>query len=258
MRAVDVVRRIAPKARVEYAEAFERGDSQLQKAGINTPLRLAHFLAQVMHESGGLTVTFENMNYSTARMLEIFGVGRHSAAVTPQEAQKLTGNPSAIAERVYGLGNPRKARELGNTEPGDGFRYRGGGILQTTGRANYRRMGQKVGVDFETHPEFVCFADHALKPALAEWTESNLNKAADADDIALITKRINGGFNGFEDRKAWFRRIRPMIDKVDFKADATPLPPPPDIPAPKPTVQPAPQGGFFVSFIKALVALFRK
>lgn len=75
-------------------------------------------------------------------MVEIFGVGRHFAAVTASEAARLAGHPEAIAERVYGLGNPRKARELGNTEPGDGFRYRGDGVLQTTGRGNHRRMGQ--------------------------------------------------------------------------------------------------------------------
>jgi putative chitinase len=73
------------------------------------------------------------MNYSAPRLLEIFGVNRHSAAVTAFEAEKLARKPEAIAERVYGLGNPRKARELGNTQPGDGFRFRGNGIL-----ANHR------------------------------------------------------------------------------------------------------------------------
>jgi predicted chitinase len=78
------------------------------------------------------------MSYNAPRLLEVFGAGRHSAGITPGEAQALARRPEAIAERVYGLGNPSKARELGNTQSGDGFRYRGGGLMQTTGRANYR------------------------------------------------------------------------------------------------------------------------
>jgi len=81
------------------------------------------------------------MNYSAERLMQIFGVGRHSAAVTPAEAERLAHDERAIAERVYGLGNPRKALELGNKEQGDGFRYRGCGLMQTTGRFNFRLMG---------------------------------------------------------------------------------------------------------------------
>lgn len=207
-RAVDIIRKLAPGARPEYLAAFERGDVLLAAHGITTPLRLAHFLAQVLHESGGLCIDWESGAYSAKRLLEVFGVGRHSARVTPAEARQLERKPAAIFERVYGLGNPRKARELGNTEPGDGYKYRGGGILQTTGRANYRRMGQKVGVDFEAHPEWVLTAEHALKPALAEWTEGGLNAAADRDDIRAITKKINGGYNGLDDRRRWLAKAK--------------------------------------------------
>jgi putative chitinase len=232
MRAVDVVRKIAKKARPEYVEAFENGDALLSKAGINSPLRLAHFLAQVMHESGGLTVTFENMNYKAARIMQIFGQGVHSASITPSEAQHLAGKPSALAERVYGIGNPKKSREFSNTKPGDGYRYRGGGIMQTTGKSNYRRMGQKCGVDFEANPALVCTAEHALKPALAEWTEGKLNVLADRSDLNGITRKINGGYNGLEDRKAWFKKIRPLIDEVDFEFKPETVKPakaPPDV-----------------------------
>jgi len=225
MRAIDVVRRVAPKARPEYIEAFERGDALLQAAGIDTPRRLAHFLAQVLHESGGLTVTQENMGYRAPRIMQIFGAGRHSAAVVESEAQALAGNPFALAERVYGVGNPRKSRELGNLNEGDGYRYRGGGIMQTTGRSNYRRMGERCGVDFEARPELVYSAEHALKPALAEWAEGNLNEKADKDNLRAITKRINGGYNGLADRERWYRKVRPLIDSVEF-ADAKPAPKP--------------------------------
>lgn len=219
-RIAEIFRRIAPDARAEYRAAFDAGDALLAEAEITTPLRTAHFLAQVLHESGGGTVLFENLRYRTPeRLLEIFGVGRHSAAVRPDEVPGLIGDPEALAERVYGLGNPRKAAELGNLEPGDGFRYRGGGLLQTTGRGNYRRMGQRCGLDLEGEPALVTAAAHALKPALREWSEGSLNLAADLDDIALITRRINGGFNGLADRKRWFARVWPLA-----QGDGPPLP----------------------------------
>ncbi len=224
-RPIDVVRRVCPKARASYLSAFEDGDALFKAAGIITPLRLSHFLAQCLHETGGLTIEWESGNYSAERLLEIFGVGHHSAGVTRAEAEQLARNGPAIFERVYGLGNPRKARELGNTHPGDGYRYRGGGIMQTTGRANYRRMGQKCGVDFESHPEWVLSADHALKPALAEWTEGNLNAAADRDDIRAITRRINGGFNGLMDRQSWLAKVRGLIGTVTLNTnDPAPAP----------------------------------
>jgi len=144
-------------------------------------------------------------------MLEIFGVGHHSARITPAEAQGLAHNAEALAERVYGLGNPHKAAELGNTEPGDGFRYRGNGVLQTTGRGAHRRMGDACGVDFEHNPDLVTAPQHALKPALQEWSDGNLNQFADANDIRTITLRINGGLNGFDGRQAFFAQLLPLV-----------------------------------------------
>jgi putative chitinase len=237
MRPVDVVRKLCPRGRMSYLSAFENGDALFREHGITTRLRLAHFLAQCLHETGGLTIEWESGNYSADRLMQIFGVGHHSAALTEAEAQQLAHNGPAIFERVYGLGNPRKARELGNTQPGDGFKYRGGGIMQTTGRANYRRMGAKCGVDFEAMPSLVLSAEHALKPALAEWTEGNLNAAADRDDIQAITKRINGGYNGLTDRQVWLQKAKAQITSVELK-DVAPAPQP--VPAPKPAPLPVP------------------
>src|SRR5829696_8690469 len=206
-RAVDIVRQVAPGARQSYLNAFEVGDLLLQQHGITSSRRLAHFLAQVLHESGGLRLERENMKYSAARLVAIFGCGRHSAAITPLEARGLAPDERAIAERVYGLANPRKAQELGNKLPGDGFRYRGCGLMQTTGRSNFRRMGQICGVDFEQNPELVYSPEHALKPALAEWSEAGLNLYADNNDILAISRAINCGSpkskrvpNGMQDR----------------------------------------------------------
>ncbi len=201
----------------------------LNQHGITTPDRLAHFLAQVLHESGGLTLEHESMNYKAERLMEIFGLGHHSAGITSAEAESLAHDERRIAERVYGLGNRHKAQELGNQEPGDGFRYRGCGLMQTTGRSNYRRMGQLCGVDFEQNPDLVFSAEHALKPALAEWSEGGLNVYADNNDILAISRAINCGSprsktipNGLQERTTWFAKVRRLIDRVDFKAGAMP------------------------------------
>ncbi len=217
-KTMDAVNRLAGNARDNYLEAIRKGDRLFEAHGITTPLRMSHFLAQALHETGGFTILRENMNYSAPRLVEIFGVHHHSAAVTAVEAENLARHPEKIAERVYGLGNRRKARELGNTEPGDGFRYRGNGVLQTTGRTNHRRMGAACGVDFEGKPGLVIVPEHALKPALHEWTENNLNHSADKNDIRTITRRINGGLIGFADREAWFNKVWTLL-KTDSQPE---------------------------------------
>jgi putative chitinase len=211
INVIDTIKRIAPNAKDNYLEAIRRGEPLFEEHGITTPLRMTHFLAQALHETGGFRVLRENMNYSAQRLVEIFGVHRHSAKITPSEAVELAGDQEAIAERVYGLGNPRMASMLGNTQPGDGFRYRGNGVLQTTGRGNHRRMGEACGSDFEGNPDLVTAPEHALEPALHEWTEGALNSFADQNDIRTITRRINGGFNGLAEREAWFTKLWPLL-----------------------------------------------
>ena len=119
--------RFAPKAKTDYRDHLVANlNKTLQPFFINkNALRLTHFMAQIGHECGLFKIRRESMTYTTVeRILEIFGVGHHSARVTPAEAQGLVRKPKKLAERVYGLGNPRKARkarkarELGNTEPG--------------------------------------------------------------------------------------------------------------------------------------------
>jgi putative chitinase len=210
-KALVAIAHVAPQAKQNYLEAIRNGRALFEQHGITSGLRMAHFLAQAMAETGAFTVLRESMSYSVPRMLEIFGVGHHSARITPAEAPSLAHNEHALAERVYGAGNPHKATELGNSEPGDGFRYRGNGVLQTTGRGAHREMGQKCGLDFENNPDLVTTAEHALKPALQEWSDGNLNHFADINDIRTITLRINGGLNGFEDRKAFFAKLKPRL-----------------------------------------------
>lgn len=186
------------KAWDDYVAALiEHGDALCAEHGIDEPLELHHFMAQIAHESGGFSLMWESMHYSADRISQIFGVGRHSAAVKPAEAQRLAGNPQALADRVYGIGNPRKARELGNREPGDGWRYRGFGVMQTTGRDAHERL-----LNGETTPIA------AVRAAFVEWSERGCNTPARADDIKTVTRRINGGQNGIADRRAWLDRAK--------------------------------------------------
>jgi putative chitinase len=210
-KTLAAVKKVAPQARDNYLQAIREGGPLFEKHGITTPQRMSHFMAQAMTETGGFKVLRESMSYSAPRMLEIFGVGHHSAKITAAEAPSLAKNERALSERVYGLGNPKKAKELGNTTAGDGFRYRGNGVLQTTGRGAHKRMGEAFGLDFVDNPDLVTAPEHALKPALKEWSDNNLNHFADQNDIRTITKRINGGLNGFADRKKFFAKLLPLL-----------------------------------------------
>jgi putative chitinase len=201
----------APHAKVNYTAGLKLAAPKFENYGLTSPLRVCNFLAQVLCETAGGLVLFENMSYSTtARLLQIFGVGHHSAKITPAEAPGLLHNAPALAERVYGLGNPKKAKELGNTAPGDGYLYRGGGALQTTGRRAYRDMGQRIGVDLEANPGLIVDAGWSFIPALEEWNDGHLNAVADANRIKRITKAINGGYNGLPERRNWFKKVWPI------------------------------------------------
>lgn len=224
MRPIDVVRRLCPHARPEYLAAFENGDTLFRQYGITTPERLEHFLAQVLHESGALTITTENMRYSAARIQEVWP--------SRPEAVKFAGDPEGLGNNVY-------ANRMGNgpASSGDGYRYRGRGLMQTTGREAYARYSKLCGVDFVANPDLICDARYALLPALAEWKEIDGNDLADRGDIRTITKRINGGLTGYDERVTWLHRLEQVIDKVDLSGSPTEIFP---VPTPKPS-DPAPE-----------------
>ena len=164
---------------------------------INTPLRLAAFLAQAAHESAGLRVLDENLNYDAAGLLRIWP-NRFSKA----EAQEYARNPERIANKVYGgrTGN-------GPESSGDGWRFRGGGIFQLTGRDDYRLFAQTTGVDAENRPELVRIPGlPAAMSAAWEWNRSKLWAFADTGDIDTVSKKLNGGTNGLEERRVHYIR----------------------------------------------------
>lgn len=138
---------------------------------MDSELRLAHFMAQLVHESGHFKYMEE------------------------------------IASGAAYEGR----RDLGNTVAGDGKRFKGRGPIQLTGRANYRKFGRRIGIDLENHPEIAAIPSIGLHTALEYWKDRNLNAYADRDDVVGITKRINGGTNGLADRKANLAKIKSWL-----------------------------------------------
>ncbi len=204
--------KFAPNAHANYVKAFQLGDDLLAQAGIVTPMRLAHFMAQVMHETGGLRILRESGKYSRKALASMWDGGNWHRYFANRDACLAMADKCAVdgGEALFNLvyGN-----RMGNGPPssGDGWKFRGRGLIQTTGRESYEKFGKACKVPFGDDPELVVAAEHALKPALAEWTSKNLNAAADANDIKVVTLRINGGTVGLDERKAWFAKIWPFV-----------------------------------------------
>jgi putative chitinase len=162
---------------------------------INTPHRVAAFLAQCGHESGGWTVFEENLNYSAQGLNGIF----KKYFPTLESAQPYARKPEMIANKIY-------ANRMGNGGPGtgDGYKYRGRGPIQLTGKDNYRAFAKEMFDDWENlfeNPDWVTAdRDFALMSAIWFWNKNKLNVQADSGDIKLKTKKINGGYIGLEDR----------------------------------------------------------
>jgi predicted chitinase len=169
---IDELKRFAPGGKPVILAGLSAGADDLYEAGIDTPLRICHFMAQIAHESDGFQTMTE---YASGQAYEGRG-------------------------------------DLGNSKPGDGRKFKGHGLIQTTGRANHRAFtvwaeSHYPGCpDFEKTPEQLAQMPWALRSAIWYWTKHGLNRYADKNDIRSITKRINGGYNGLADRRAWFRK----------------------------------------------------
>lgn len=160
---------------------------------INTIPRVAGFIAQCSHESRNFTVLTENLNYSASALNKIFPKYFKRAGRNAQEYHR---QPEKIANVIYA-----NRMDNGDTDSGDGWRFRGGGILQLTGRYNYTEFGEDVDMSAEEAVEYVRTKKGALDSACWFWDENNINKHCDNNDIIKMTKRINGGTIGLEDRK---------------------------------------------------------
>ncbi len=175
------------------------------KFGINTPLRLAHFLAQCGHESGGFRVTQENLNYSAKGLMGIFKKYFPTQAL----AEAYQRQPQKIANKVYA-----SRMENGTEASGDGYKFRGRGYIQLTGRANYTAFGKAINEDIANNPDVVS-GKYALLSAAWFWSKNGLNKLADggATDatVTSITKRVNGGTIGLPDRIKHFKEYYHLL-----------------------------------------------
>lgn len=171
---------------------------------ITSPRRIAGFLSQIGHESAGFSVLTENLNYSTEALLRMFGRHRITEAEAMQHGRRpgQPANPEALANILYG--GPWGLKNLGNTQPGDGWLYRGRGLKQLTGRDNYRRCGNALGEDFVTHPDRLLLPVNAALSAGWFWSTNGLNAAADRGDVHTMTKLVNGGVNGLDKRAALY------------------------------------------------------
>jgi len=176
---------------------------------IDTPKRRAMFLSQIAHESNGLRTLSENLNYKAEALVILFGRHRITSAQAEQFGRTADhpADPEALANILYGGEWGRV--NLGNTEPGDGYKFRGQGPKQNTGRANAAAARDRLRVvlgprvpDFEQSPELFCTPEWGSWAAGDFWNSRGLNAPADRGDVEAVTKAINGGLNGLAERKA--------------------------------------------------------
>ena len=195
-----------------YASALTGADAKalFERLEISkTPERLAMLLANMLHETGGLIIVRENMNYSASRLMQVWPHWFPSLEFAERYAHKQ----KDIADYIYGK-QTTIGRNLGNTEdPDDGWNYRGGGLMQTTGRAGYREFGNFAGVDLEGHPELIEVPINSLSAGCAEWNALQLNSYADAGNFKACCNGINRGNPkssgtpiGWNERRAWLSR----------------------------------------------------
>jgi putative chitinase len=177
------------------AELFETFNTVLPKYNITTVERVAAFLAQCGHESADFTVLKENLNYSAEGLSKVFPKRFPTVAA----AQPYNRNPEKIANKIYAdrMGNGPEAS-------GEGFKFRGRGAIQLTGKENYTKFAASVGKTLDEAVAYTETLDGAIESACWFWTTNKLNDIADKNDIVTLTKRINGGTIGLEDRKHHF------------------------------------------------------
>jgi len=198
MSLKDAIKKASPKANVDrYADLLEE---LMPKYGIDTPLRQRHFLAQLLHESAGFNAVRENLNYSADSLLQVFPKYFRNY----EEANSYARKPELIANLVYAnrMGN-------GNEASGDGYRFIGRGLIQTTGKQNYAKTSQALFGDQRLldFPYLLEEPRNAVESACYFWKANNINRHADKNDIDAVTRAINGGLHGLNERMMYFNKI---------------------------------------------------
>lgn len=183
-------------------------EETLPKYGIsNSRLRLAHFFAQVLHESGCMRFDMENLNYSSDALRRVFG----KYFKTREDADACARRPERIANRVY-------ANRMGNgpESSGDGWKYRGRGLIQLTGRDNYKAFAAWIGDDRIMDDPDLVSSEYAVHSAVFFWDRHGLNKLADKDDVVGLTRRINGGENGLAHRRELLNKANGLLGMLSL------------------------------------------
>lgn len=198
----ELLKFIMPQAAVSDLKAFaDPLEEQMTKYGIISDLSRQHFLAQIGHESGSLRYTEENLNYSVIGLMKVFS--RYFP--NEQTAIPYARQPEKIANRVYAnrMGN-------GNESSGDGWRYRGRGLIQLTGKENYQRFfNAQADEALINDPDLIAEdPNFAVEAACWFWASRELNKHAENDDLKAVTLRVNGGHNGLNDRERYLERAK--------------------------------------------------
>lgn len=195
---------VGKAAKVLTASAKEMKEklmAAMKSAGITSPTETAMFLSQMDVESGGFKALSENLNYRPDRLAAVFP--KYFKTVADAQAVAAQG-PEAIAERVYG-------GRMGNNQPGDGYRYRGRGVIQLTGRDNYARYGKILGIDLLGNPDLAADPDVAAKIAIAYWKDRGVSQPAQQGNVQAVTQKINGGQNGLAERQAKYQEYLSQV-----------------------------------------------
>jgi putative chitinase len=197
--SVDVLRPALPLAPIAWLVALCHLPAKWE---INSPARQAAFIGQLAHESNQFQRLVERMSYRAERLLVVWP----KRFPTPESARPYVQNPQKLANHVY-------ANRLGNGDEasGDGYRFRGSGPLQLTGRANHAAAGKAIGVDLIANPGALLTPRVGLDAAGWFWKSNGLNELADIDDYIGITKRINGGLTGLDDRLDWIFKLKTVL-----------------------------------------------
>ena len=188
---------------------------EFPKVGIDRPLRLAHALGQQTAETGGFSSLVESLNYSVAGLRATFSRSRISDADVQRLGRKAGEGPlpvdrqRQIANIVYGGSFGRS--NLGNTQEGDGWRYRGRGVKQLTGRYNYTTHAAELNLPIVAHPELLEDPLQGVRAACHFWDSRGCNALADRDDLVALTRRINGGTNGLAQRRDGRERAKVIL-----------------------------------------------
>ncbi|WP_375411219.1 glycoside hydrolase family 19 protein [uncultured Bradyrhizobium sp.] len=218
-----------------------------QRHGINSPLLIAHVMAQISHECGAGHDVVENLNYSAGRMMQVWP----SRFPTMAGAAPYAGNARALANKVY---NGRMGNAAGSD---DGWNFRGRGAVQTTGREGYARLAAAVGLDLVRHPDLVNDPAHFLECGVADFILCGCLPFASADDVSNVTRRLNGGTVGLAQRRAWLAKWKSALGEGPVVLAPAPVPARPRAPVAPSPPSAAPQS-LRARFIAAFVAAFRR